>query len=390
MLFAEPGLAAVTILTVALGVGANTAIFFFVNGVLLRPLPFAEPERLVSLREVIPAVSQTYPTLPVSSRHFTEWRTRTSSFEGLSAAEIRTSTLAGHSEPEQTREARVSANTFDVLGVRAALGRTFAAQEEQDSRSHVVVITDSLWRRRFGADPAVLGSGIQLDSQAYTIIGVLPPSFRFPATPLLDATPEKPDLFRPLVFDADELKQLMGRFNYTVVARLRRGVPADKANAELNVVAGQLVALSGEKVDLRAAVLPLRDAMVGKFRRALLVLLGAVASVLLIVCVNLANLLLARSERRARESAVRVALGAGRTQLVWSALVETLPLAVAGGLLGIGIAAIGLRGLIASAPADLPRLDEVTLDPSVLVFGLGVTLLTGLLLGSRRHGGPPA
>ena len=195
------------------------------------------------------------------------------------------------------------------------------------------------------------------------------------------ASAVKPEAFWPIVFSDEELKQLMGNFNYTVIARVKGGVPPERPAAELNVIAKQLVKMSGANVDLRASVIPMRDSIVGKSRRGLLVLLGAVGSILLIVCVNLANLLLARSERRSRDAAVRTALGASRRRLVREALTETLILAVVGGALGVAVAAAGLGTLVRSAPADIPRLDEVRLDPWVLLFALGITTLTGLLFG---------
>ena len=380
----EPGFAALTILTVALGVGANTAIFSIVNGVLLRPLPYGEPDRLVALREVVPAIAQTYPTLPVSARHFTEWRQRASSFDRLSAIDTRSAALTGVGEPEQLDIARVSADLFDTLGVQPALGRTFANGEDQAGHDRVVVISDSLWHRRFGGSRAILGKLIQLDSQSYTVIGVLPPWFRFPSARVLEVgqvSASKPELFRPLVFDDDEMKELMGNFNYTVIARLKRGEAADRSLAELNVIAAQLVKMSGEKMELRASVIPMRDSIVGKSRRGLWVLLAAVGAVLLIGCVNLANLLLARSERRARDVAIRATMGASGGQLMRRALAETVFLAVIGGALGVALASAGLSVLVKSAPADIPRLDEVRLDFWVLAFALAITTATGLLFG---------
>ncbi len=380
----EPGLAAVAILTIALGVGANTAIFSIINGVLLRPLPFADPDRLVHLREVVPAIAQTYPTLPASARHFVEWRQDTTTFERISAEQPGTSALTGNGEPEQVDMARVSADLFDTLGVNAGLGRTFASGEDQSGRDGVVVITDSLWRRRFHGDRGLLGQTLQLDRRAYVVIGVLPGWFKFPSPSVLaagQASPGRPEIFRPLVFSDEELHELMGNFNYTVIAKLKRGASTGRAAAELNVIAARLVKISGEKNELRAAVFPLRDSIVGHSRRALWVLLGAVGMVLLIACVNLANLLLARTERQAKDAAVRIALGASRGQLMRQVLAETVGLAVAGGALGLGIAAASLRLFLKATPVDIPRLDEVRLDPWVLLFALLVTIGTGLLFG---------
>ncbi len=384
ILLREPGFAVVVILTVALGVGANTAIFSIVNGVLLRPLPYGDPARLVTLREVVPAIAQTYPTLPASARHFTEWRQRATSFDHISAVDPGSTALTGAGEPEQLDIARVSADLFETLSVQPALGRAFAKGEDQPGRDRVAILSDSLWRRRFQANRAILGKTIQLDSQSYTVIGILPSWFRFPNARILEVgqiSSAKPEIFRPIVFSDDEMKELMGNFNYTVIARLKHGVTADQSLAELNVIAAQLVKMAGENMELRALVLPLRESIVGKSRRSLWVLLAAVGSVLLIGCVNLANLLLARSERRSRDVAIRAALGASGGQLVRQALAETVFLALVGGTLGVILAASGLGALIKSAPPDIPRLDEVRLDSGVLFFALAITTITGLLFG---------
>lgn len=383
-LWREPVFAVVAILTVALGIGANTAIFSIVDGVLLRPLPYADPDRLVALREVLPAVAQTYPTLPVSARHFVEWRQRTKSFERMSIIDPGSATLTSSSEPEQLDIMRVSADLFQTLGVRAALGRTFTGGEDREGASGVAILSHSLWQRRFNADTAVLGRTIHLDGRPLTVVGVLPDWFQCPNLQVMQvgkSTSVRPEIYVPLVFTKDELGDLMGRFNYNVIARLKPGVTMSGAAAELNLIAGQLVKLSGENVELRASVTPLLDSMVGQARRGLIVLLAAVASVLLIVCVNLANLMLARAERNARESAVRTALGAGVARLLRESLAHSLLIAFAGGALGVAIAAITLGALVKIAPADIPRLDEVRLDARVLLFSLAITTVTGLLFG---------
>jgi putative ABC transport system permease protein len=380
----EPGFVVLCVLMLALGIGANTSIFTIVNGVLLRPLPYRDPDGLVALREIIPAVAATYPTLPVSARHFTEWRQRCSSFTSLSAMSTGTANLTGTGEPERLQTARVSADFFETLGVRPALGRGFQTGEDTEGQDRVVILTDGLWRRRFNSDPGIVGRTVTLDSAAQTIVGVLPASFRFPTASVLDSgTPaiEKPELFKPITFSKSEMNELMGTFNYNVVARLKDGVSREGALAELNVTAAQLEKLSGEKVDLRASVTSVQESVVGTSRRGLVVLLGAVGSVLLIVCVNLANLTLARAERRAREWAVRAALGANPARLVRQMLAESMLIAGAGGILGVALAAGSLDLLLKHAPGNLPRLDEVRLDSAVLLAALGVTGLTGLLFG---------
>lgn len=382
----EPGIAAATLLTIALGVGANTAIFSVVNGVLLQPLPFPEPERLVTVHETITTAGQSYPSLPVNAWHYTWWRGHARSFENVAAADMVSAVLTGAGEPEQLDAARVSANLFQTLGVTASLGRVFTTGEDEAGRHQVVLISHALWKRRFNADPSLIGRTVHIDSQPHAVIGVLPADFRFPPLrpgQLGSATiPHNPDVVRPLVFSKEELNERMGRFNYVVIGRLNRGATLAAAEAELNVIATQLVAMADDKVELAAALNPLREAVVGKSRRALLVLLAAVGSVLLIACLNLASLFLARAERRSGEYAVRMAMGASCARLIRQILAETLLLSVAGGVLGVGLAAVGMSVLLDSAPVELPRMHEVRLDRTVLLFALGVSVATGLVVGA--------
>jgi predicted permease len=383
-LLREPAFAAISILTLAAGIGGNTAIFSIVNGVLLKPLEYRDPERLVYPREVLMSVADQYPTLPVAARHFLEWRDRCSSFENLALIEVIEANLAAGGEAERIDVARVSANFFETLGVAPALGRGFAEGEDTAGRDDVAIISDALWRRRFGADPSIVGRKVTLDAVPVTIVGVLPPGFRYPSVgyPFASqASPLQPALYRPRVIAPHEYNQLIGPFNYNVIGRLKPGVSPEQAQAELNVVAKQLVKLSGQEVDLRAAVFPLGDAITGRSRRGLVVLLGAVGSVLLIACLNLASLGLARAERRSGEAAIRTALGASRARLVRSALIESLIVASAGGLLGVGVAAVSLGALLQTAPRDLPRVDSVSLDAPVLLFALALTAVTALLVG---------
>jgi predicted permease len=383
-LLREPRFAVFCVLMLGVGIAANTAIFSIVNGVLLEALPYREPARLVTLGEVIPAVAATYPTLPVSARHFTEWRQRSSSFESLTAMSTGTSNLTGVAEPERIQSARVSASFFETLGVGPQLGRGFLPGEDSEGQDRVVVISDSLWKRRFQADPAILGKTITLDDVPCLVVGILPPRFQFPAVALFESGPtlaEKPELLRPLVFSKGELNELMGTFNYPVVARLKDGVSPEAALADLNVLAAQLEKASGETVDLKASVRSLRESMVGGSRRGLIVLFCAVGAVLLIACVNLANVMLARAERKGREWAIRSALGASRASLLRQVLAETVVLALLGGALGVILAAGSLGELLRHVPADIPRLSDVRLDTRVLLFALGLTLATGLLSG---------
>jgi predicted permease len=380
----ERAFTALAVLTVALGIGANTAIFSIVNATLLRPLPFAEPDRLVSIRLTVPARARNYPSIPVSAPLFLEFRERAAALERVSAVHTGSSGLTGVGEPEQLETARVSANLFDTLGVQPRLGRGFLPHEDQQPGHRVVVITDSLWRRRFNADPSIVGRTIRLEQNPYTVIGVLPPWFRFPGANLLPTggqmSSSKPEVFWPLAFAPSELEEFYG-CNYGVFARLESRATAPSAAAELNVITAQALLRRGATSGLRAVVVPLLDSMVSKTRWSLFVLLGAVSLLLLVVCVNLANLMLARADRRSHESAIRTALGASRRRLIWSALSETLAISLLGGILGVVVAASALGALIQNAPVDLPRLDEVAIDRTVLLFALVLTTLTGLLFG---------
>jgi len=383
-LLREPGFAAICLLTLAFGIGANTAIFSVVNGVLLRPLPARDPERLMALREVIPALERTYPLLPVSAKHFTEWRGRARSFEGIAAFDFGSVNLTGQGEPERLDAARVSVNMFDTLGIRPALGRAFGGGEDAKGLERVAVISNALWRRRFHADPGLIGRTVTLDSQAHTIIGVLPAGFQFPGMSSFDvraADSVQPDVFKPLVFTSEELSETMGNFNYSVIGRLKAGVSRQQALAELNVIAAQLVKLAGEQMELRASVIPLLDSITGGSRKGLLILPGAVGAVLLIVCVNLANLMLARAERRGHEAAIRAALGAGPGALLRHAFSETVLVCALGGALGVALAWASLGVLVRNAPSGIPRMAEVRLDGAVLLFAVAVTMATGLLFG---------
>ncbi len=379
----EPGFTVIAILMLGLGIGANTAIFSIFDGVVLKPLAYRDPGRLVSIREVMPRIAHLYPAIPVSARHFVEFRKQCASFESMAAIIGATLNLTGSGEPERLEAASVSPNLFRVLGVRTALGRDFLDEEEQRGRNHVVVLTHNLWRRRFNSDPSLIGKTIQLNGLAHTVVGILPADFRYPnrnAFGTGESVAPQSDLFRPIAFEDDELAEILGRHNYAVVARLKPGASRQRAVAELEAVQLQMIRLAGEKTELRAEVTPLLDTVVGNTRRGLVFLVCAVGVVLLIVCVNLANLLLARGERRSREVAVRTALGAGRAQLIRSALAEVVLVGLAGGALGLAVASSAVAALRKSG-VNIPRLDEVQVDTRVMLFALAATVFTCLLFG---------
>jgi putative ABC transport system permease protein len=266
-----PGFTAVAVLTLALGIGASTAIFSIVNGVLLQPLAYREPGQLVWLRESTPSFGSA--PLPINADHFLTWRERAGSFSALSILDSTSATLTGLERPEQLGLAGVSSGFFDLLGVAPALGRSFAPEEEIAGKHRVVVISDALWRRAYAADPSILGRSILVDHEPHVVIGVLPASYRHPhmtAGAIGSAGPAHPDLFRPKIFSADELREKFGRHNYGAIGRLKPGVTVDQATAELNQIGSAIVAELGipDRI-LRAVVAPLQEAIVGHSRRGL-------------------------------------------------------------------------------------------------------------------------
>ena len=360
----RPAFAAVVLLTLALGFGANTAILGVVHGVLLRPLPYAQPERLVAL----------WPEHFLSNAEllFLRERLRT-------AAQVETYspgwsvTLTGAGEAAQLPAARVSSGFFEALGARPLLGRGFVAADARPGTNDVAILSHALWRARFGADPRVVGRRIELDGTPQTVVGVMPPDFWYHANGV--------QLWQPIVLDP--AAPFHREASALGMARLRAGATTGHARAELRALVAPMREALAYDADYGrdADVVPLGDALVGSVRLPLLVLLGAAACIVLIAVANVVNLLLVRAVERRREAAVRMALGAGRGRLVRQLLVESLTLASLGGLLGMGLGAVGVRALRALLPADLPRAPEVATGPAVLLVGAAATLAAGLLLG---------
>jgi predicted permease len=383
MLRKNPGFSAVAVLLLALGIGANTAIFSAVNSILLRPLAFPHSERLYLIREIVPQWTKFYPSLAANLHNFKIWQKDCRSFEQVAIAESTEMDLTGEGEVEQVHGVRASASLFDTLGIPPAIGRGFFPREDKKGNDNVVVLSDSLWRSRFHADPSLLGRSITLDGKLHVVAGILPPSFHFPNQLLGSRSGSAPraDFFVPLGGPRFYEEDPIGEFDFFAIARLKEDIDPDKSLAELNLIQGRIAADAKQDLDLRAALIPLSSEITGPSRRGLLLLLGAVGAVLLMVCVNLANFLLARVPARMREFAVRAALGATRSRLVRQLLTEFLFLALAGGVLGAALAAFGVDWLVHSSPFELPRLDEVVLDGRALAFAAFLSLLTGAIFG---------
>ena len=375
MLVKHPGFTVIAVLALALGIGANSAIFSVVNTVLLRPLPFPEPERLVRIGE---GTRGQQPERGVFSfPDYKDVQTQAQTLESvagyLSSGTVLTTTDG--SEPERLRGADVAADYFTVLGVKPELGRVFTREEDQPNAT-VVVISHGLWQRRFGANPQVIGQQLKFGSASMTVIGVMPPGFEYPFRA------EHQDYWEPLNDRPSPDREARDAHTLPVIARLKPGVTIEQARAELETISRRLEQqYPAANTNVAIAPVSMHGALIGDVRPALLMLLGAVGLVLLIACANVANLLLARAASRQKEIAIRTALGASRLRVVRQLLVESLMLALTGGALGLLLAMWGVDLLVAASPADIPRIQQVGLDTNVLVFTLALSALTGVVFG---------
>jgi len=369
----SPGFAIVAVLTLALGIGANTAIFSVVNGVLLRPLGFRQPDRLVRVWHVPPP--QSFPGMDrfaVSAANYIDWENQSHVFEQMAIYSGRGFTFNSAEKPEQIQAAAVSATFFEVLGVAPLIGRSLLSEENQPGRSDVVVLSYRFWQEHLGSNRAAVGHDIVVDGRNFLVAGVMPPSFRYP---------DFAEMWTPLAW-TDTERAVRGEHHYVVIARLKPGSDVKHAQAEMNTVSRRLEQLyPADDKGWGALVVPLHDDLVSDVRPAMLVLLGAVACVLLIACVNVANLILARAFSRQKEIAIRTALGASSARVLRQVLTESVLLALVGGALGLAFAPMGIRLILAFLADKLPASVEVGLDAKVLAFTAAISFLTGILSG---------
>ncbi|MFN2493624.1 MAG: ABC transporter permease [Pyrinomonadaceae bacterium] len=369
-LLRRPGFTLIAVATLALGIGANTAIFSFVNGILLRPLPYRDPGRLVVLDENAP--KQGIKSFAVSYPNFVDWREQNQVFEDVAAYQEGSYSLVGIGDPEQIPGARVSHGLFELLGVAPKLGRTITAEEDRPETNDAVIISHTLWQQSFASAENAVGQALRVNGRTRTIVGVMPPGFKFPETA---------ELWVPMALN----EKLFTRTDHGLraIARLKPNVTLDQARAQMSNIARRIeeanpVTNEGLGVD----VYPLRDRLTGDYRSALLILLGVVAFVLLIACANVANLLLARSSARHQEFAVRAALGASRARIVRQLLTESVLLSVLGAAFGVLLAVWARNLLLAAIPGDMPFWMNFDLDLSVLSFTFAISLITALIFGA--------
>jgi len=380
MLTKNPAFTSVAVITLALGIGANSALFSVVNAILLRPFPYGEPERLVVVWET--QLSRGLPAMFASPPNYRDWRAQQAVFEEMAAFNPRSFFLTQNTEQTRVQGAQVSATLFPLLQVKPILGRTFSPDEEKSGAARVALLGYGLWARGFGGDRNVIGMSVIINEQPHTVVGVMPPEFNFPPPIDLEGTslPQRNELWVP--FNLGQNAEQRGAHFMTVIARLKPGVAIEHANEEMNTIAGRLEQqYPASNTGWKIMLVPLNRQVLGKVDTALFALLAAVGFVLLIACVNVANMLLARSAGRAKEMAIRSALGAGQWRLIRLSLTESMLLGLLGGMAGLLLAYWGVKLIVGVAPQNIPRLEEAAVDSAVAGFTLAISLLTGALAG---------
>ena len=370
MLRKNPGFTAVAILTLALGIGANTAIFSVVNGVLLNPLPYPEPDKLASIysrNDIFGQSSVSYP-------NFLDWQRENRAFTAIAAFRNDDFSLTGSGQAARVPVRMISADYFSILGVQPALGRFFQAQEDRLGAPPLAILTEGFWKRRFGSDPNIIGTSVLLNGAAYNIIGVAPSNFAFFG---------QPDLYVPIgQWSEPQFRERQISMGMYVAGRMKPGITTAQVRADLDRVARNLAAAYPDAdAGTGIALVPLKEDMVGFVQRDLMILLGAVAFVLLICCVNVANLLLARTTGRARELSIRLALGASKGRVIRQLLTESVLLGIMGGAIGLAVAAWGTKAALAALPNALPRMESIHVDARVLIFTFAASILAGVIFG---------
>ena len=369
-LLKRPGFTAIVVLTLALGIGANAAVFSVINAVLLRPLPYRDADRVVTLWQN--NIKAGAPRNDVSPANFIDWSEQSSSFEAIAGIEPFGFSMVGEGEPERFSAWLVTSGFFQVGGTDALLGRTFSAEEYQPGNNRVVVLAHGLWQRRFGGDRTIIGRQLTLNGQPHVVVGVMPPEFQLP--------PDR-EIWAPRVI-SESHRQLRGATYWNVVARLKQGTTVAQAQEEMNGIAARLASQYPDtNAGMGASVVPLFEQLTGQIRSTLWVLAAAVGFVLLIACVNVANLLLVRGAEREREFAIRRALGAERLRLLRQTLTESLLLVVVGGVTGVLLASWLVKLIPALSSSKLPRVEQVSMDLRVVLFACGVSLLTAVVFG---------
>jgi predicted permease len=374
-----PGFTIAAIVTLSLGIGANTAIFSAVYAVLLKPLPYQHPEQLYTVEITIPERLEQFGALSGRIQDYLEWRDADTAFSGVATMTPVQWNVTGAGEPERVRGARVSTNFFSLLGVPPARGRGFAAEEDQRGRDRVVVISDNLWRRRYGADPAIVGNTVDLNGQSHVVVGIAPPSLLVPTGTLLYLQfGPRIDVWKPLAPAASELEG--ENWNQALLLRLSAGEPEERGRQQLQALLNAPSKSLPPGIQLIPRLRPIREIYAGDLRGRLLLLLGASTLLLLVACTNIASLFLARVASRSTEFATRIALGAGRTGILFQMLAESTVLALCGGVVGAFVAYCGVRVLIANRP-QVPLLREAGINTPVLLFALLASVLTGIVCG---------